>query len=126
MGQAYRDLDAAVGVHSGLACGAAHDIPSGLERHAPRCGWPSSVPSRANPRRDSAHHPDIVCHADNDETVYPRNGDQILVQLASDVALGTEVRPSRCRVDTLIVAPSNQFRGEPLLEHWLVHGGDHV
>src|SRR5204863_10212555 len=76
MGLAYPDLYAAIGVHSGLACGAAHDVPSALT--AMRLGEPSGGGSISlGPR---LMIPTIVFHGDRDSTVNPRNSEQVLAQ----------------------------------------------
>ena len=73
MGATYNDLYAAVGVHSGLACGAAVDLPSALL--AMREG--GSFDHRAN-LTDAPAVPAIVFHGDRDGTVHPNNGDQVI------------------------------------------------
>ena len=67
----YPDLYAAVGVHSGLACGAASDMPSAFAAMQRRRR------GRAATRGPGAAAivPTIVFHGDRDSTVNPRNGD---------------------------------------------------
>ena len=77
MGSTYPDLYAAVGIHSGLACGAASDLPSAfaaMRQGAPRDGWlhPRTAMNRPVPT--------IVFHGDRDTTVNPINGDQIIAR----------------------------------------------
>jgi poly(hydroxyalkanoate) depolymerase family esterase len=67
MGAAYPDLFEAVGVHSGLACGAATDMPSAFA--AMRAGARPDLPRRSAVRT-------IVFHGDRDLTVNSVNGDQ--------------------------------------------------
>src|SRR5258708_38974813 len=75
MGATYHDLYAAIGVHSGLACGAAIDLPSAFV--AMRQGGGSDGKVILG---DGAPVPTIVFHGDRDATVHPNNGDQILEQ----------------------------------------------
>ena len=93
MGDAYPDLYAAIGVHSGLACGAARDMPSafaamkqgGLRLNAHRAV--RATPSGVRPRVVPA----IVFHGDRDTTVNPRNGDAVVAQSARFAALRAHV-----------------------------------
>jgi poly(hydroxyalkanoate) depolymerase family esterase len=124
MGVAYPDLYAAIGVHSGLACGAARDLPSAFT--AMRQGSAAPYQSAEGDRRVV---PTIVFHADQDGTVSPRNGDQVIAQAKAAAAIGLQARTERGQVPgghaysrTLHTDAS----GQPMLEQWVIHGGGHA
>jgi poly(hydroxyalkanoate) depolymerase family esterase len=114
MGRTYPDLYAAIGIHSGLAYGAARDVPSALAamrgrkyRSDPRCGESTSQAV-----------PTIVFHGDVDTTVHPSNGEQVFT--SQTVENGEE---SGRKYTRTVQADSS---GKPALEHWLVHGAGHA
>lgn len=118
MGLAYPDLYAAVGVHSGLACGAAHDMQSAFA--AMRQGGPALVAG------DGRIMPTIVFHADRDTTVHPVNGDQVIAQSGA--------ARLRSTVEQGAVPGGHAWRrtihrdagGRVLSEQWLVKGAGHA
>lgn len=117
LGDTYPDLYAAVGVHSGLASGAAQDLPSALA--AMRTGAAATV-GRSGP-------PTIVFHGDADTTVHPSNGDHVLAASAAQPESAGEVE--RCRTAggrsyTRRVHRSPEGRVQA--ELWLVHGSGHA
>jgi len=122
MGATYPDLYAAIGVHSGLACGAAGDLASAFAAMQGGQGAPAPRPAR-----DRRRVPAIVFHGDRDSTVNPRNGDHIIAQLATD----TDLRP---RVERGQTPGGHAFsrtvhidpNGQAVLEQWLVHGAGHA
>jgi poly(hydroxyalkanoate) depolymerase family esterase len=127
MAQAYPDLYAAAGVHSGLACGAARDMPSAFT--AMRQG----ASAAQQPGRGSATDgnqrivPTIVFHADKDNTVHPRNGDQVITQSAAANDLRTEVQRGQVPGGHAYSRTLHTDAvGKPVLEQWLVHGGGHA
>ena len=116
-GPAYPDLFAAIGVHSGLAGGAAHDMPSAF----------AAMRQGAGGRRGSLVVPTIVFHGDRDPTVHPRNGDAVVAQ--STAATVTRARTEdgqvpggRGYVRTVHVGADDRT----IAEHWLVRGGAHA
>jgi poly(hydroxyalkanoate) depolymerase family esterase len=121
MGAAYPDLYAAIGVHSGLACGAARDVSSAMA--AMRQGAASAAVGK--PGRTI---PAIVFHGDKDPTVNPRNGDQVVEQiLATGTGLQTTAEdreaPGGRAYRRTLYADAN---GQPVIEQWVVHGGGHA
>jgi poly(hydroxyalkanoate) depolymerase family esterase len=122
MGATYPDLYAAIGVHSGLACGAASDITSAFG--AMRQGK-LSVPG-ASPRAGRAI-PTIVFHGDRDTTVNLVNADQVISQSKA----GANFRTTVSRGDAAggvsytrtVLADET---GLSTLEHWVLHGGGHA
>ena len=116
LGDAYPDLFAAVGVHSGLPTGSATNVQTAL--NAMKIGAAASARTTASP-------PTIVFHGDQDATVHPANGEQVVAASAG------ASRPEHKR------ARSNNGReytqrvyketgGRVVAEHWAVHGAGHA
>jgi poly(hydroxyalkanoate) depolymerase family esterase len=121
MGATYPDLYAAIGVHSGLACGAARDVPSAFA--AMRQG----APSLARAGGPGGPLPTIVFHGDGDKTVNPVNGDQVIAQAKGEAPLQTMVTsgeaPGGIRYTRRVQTDSS---GRTRLEHWVLHGAGHA
>lgn len=115
MGEAYPDIFAAVGVHSGLPTGAASNMPQALS--AMKQGS-ASAPGGPTP-------PTIVFHGDQDNTVHPSNGTQAAAASAGSVSAELE----RTRSPNGLHYTRQIYRqadGRVLTEHWNVHGAGHA
>ena len=121
LGATYSDIYAAVGVHSGLACGAAHDVPSALTAMR-NGGSPSlaSVPSR--PVRM------IVFHGDGDKTVNPVNSEIVLSQYQTkDPGLTTTTIKGRAPGGLPYTRMIQRDKENvPQFEKWVIHGAGHA
>lgn len=115
MGEAYPDIFAAVGVHSGLPTGAASNMPQALS--AMKQGS-ASVSRGKTP-------PTIVFHGDQDSTVHPSNGTQAAAASAGKVS--PELEQSRSANGLNYTRQIyRQADGRVLTEHWNVHGAGHA
>jgi poly(hydroxyalkanoate) depolymerase family esterase len=119
MGSAYPDLYAAVGVHSGLACGAARDMPSAFTAMQ-QGGAP-------HPRGAKQPVPTIVFHGDRDTTVNPVNGDQVIAQSKA----GSDLRSTVSRGQapggmSYTRTVESDEGGHPIVEQWVLHGAGHA
>jgi poly(hydroxyalkanoate) depolymerase family esterase len=125
MGSAYPDLYAAIGVHSGLACGAASDLPSAVE--AMRQGQTSGVCEPCRHEEAGRAVPTIVFHGDRDMIVYPVNGDQVIAhsKAAADLRI-TVTRGESLRGMSYTRTVHADETGRPILEQWVIHGAGHA
>jgi len=119
MGTAYPELYAAIGIHSGLACGAANDLPSALA--AMKHGGTNAAYHQVHPAV-----PTIVFHGDRDATVNVDNSGQIITQ-----AMGTaHLRPTITEGETggrrYTRTVLSDHDGRAVLEQWILHGAGHA
>jgi poly(hydroxyalkanoate) depolymerase family esterase len=130
LGRTYPDVYAAIGVHSGLACGAASDLPSALTVMRQGAVSPERRARQRGAADDSSARlvPTIVLHGDQDTTVHPRNGDAVIAQ-AQASASGLQATVRRGQVPgghtysrTVHADPA----GRALLEQWTIHGAGHA
>lgn len=124
MAAAYPDVYAAAGIHSGLAPGAAHDLPSAFVamRNGGTAGLTVDVPL-------------IVFHGDRDNIVASVNADRLIAaRIAAspgfDRSVGLRVPATSKGGDN----PGRSHRhrlyqdvdGTVVAEQWIVHGGSHA
>lgn len=145
VGAAYPDLFAAVGVHSGLAPGAARTLPEAfmaMNGTTAAAAAHAATPMRAGAVPAQGHQPlplpVIVFHGDEDRTVHPRNGEQVIAAVLS--AIDAPLAPSQKTHfggPSIVQGASDLGRrytryvhavdaGRPAAEHWILHGGGHA
>lgn len=134
MGATYPDLYAAVGIHSGLPYGIAHDMPSAFAAMKHRKGKISARAATAKTPVPFGHTvPVIVFHGDRDTTVHPGNGDQALAQCVPSIsttpAQGDKVKVEKGTVPngrTYTKTILHDAQGKAVAEKWTVHGAGHA
>jgi poly(hydroxyalkanoate) depolymerase family esterase len=122
MGATYNDLYAAVGIHSGLACGAATDMPSAFA--AMRQG---GGPGRGAISGGGPAVPAIIFHGDRDTTVHPNNGDRVLEQAMGTTSTQKKVHRGQIPGGHAYTRTTHIDAGRrEILEHWIIHGAGHA
>jgi len=129
---AYPELYAAVGVHSGLPLGSAHDLMSALNamkgKHGKRARGGRHAALSAHPV------PAIVFHGDQDGVVHPSNGEAVFRQFAPGAqAGGAGLREAEERGgkgggegEAHTRTTLRDGAGHSVAEYWVLHGAGHA
>jgi poly(hydroxyalkanoate) depolymerase family esterase len=128
----YPRVFAAVGVHSGLPPGAAHDVMSAFK--AMRQGGHPSAPGQPAAQEDAM--PTIVFHGSADDTVHPDNSERI-VQAATAALKASGLSLQSSEITQALPAATGELRqtlrtiyktldGRSFVEHWSVQAGPHA
>jgi poly(hydroxyalkanoate) depolymerase family esterase len=125
MGEAYPELYAAIGVHSGLPYGTASDVASAFAAMRDEPGNDHPLP---RPGTGGEAVPTIVFHGSADRTVHPSNAHRIIATARARAEEG-EVRRvegrsagGRSYLRTIALNPD----GAAAAELWLIEGGGHA
>ena len=114
---AYPELFAAVGVHSGLAPGAARDVQSAFQ----------AMKEGAARKAGAIPIPTIVFHGDRDSTVNPANGRQVIEAATPAGGTSTEREELPARGRRKVTREVHRDpAGAVTMEHWSVHGSPHA
>lgn len=122
MAGTYPELYAAAGIHSGLACGSARDLPSAL------AAMRGKGKRRSGPVQP--YVPLITFHGDRDSTVHPANSEQIHAAWASAPELASLER----KVDEGLTSSGRRYHKTSLVdsdcrslaENWEIIGAGHA
>ncbi len=120
MGATYSDIYAAIGIHSGLAYGAAIDMPSAFA--AMRQGGVTG--RRAVPKGPTV--PSIIFHGDRDSTVHPDNGVQALTQALAETKTQKTVQYGQIPGGHRYTRTIHTSGERGVFEHWSIHGAGHA
>lgn len=131
LGATYPDLYAAIGVHSGLPYGVAHDVPSAFAAMKGGKGKVSMRAASAKAPTVLAHSvPVIVFHGDRDNTVHATNGDKALQQcMQAGVTSGSKTKVEKSRSPngrSYTRSIHSNAHGVVVAEKWTVHGAGHA
>ncbi len=133
MGQAYPELFAAIGIHSGVPTRAATSVPSAFAvmkngHSRPHTGLtPVDTEKRAVPT--------IVLHGDADQTVHPANAEHIVADAVKAYSVAQPQQSLRTVVEIAEATSSDHaYRrtthadhlGTVLIERWEIHGAGHT
>jgi poly(hydroxyalkanoate) depolymerase family esterase len=118
MGTLYPELYAAVGVHSGLPFAAADDLPSAM----------AAMKGKFRRSRSASRTlPIIVFHGDQDSTVHPANGEELIRRRRRHAGEQVAVEPGRVPDGHAYTRTVHRHPdGTIHAEHWLVHGFGHA
>jgi poly(hydroxyalkanoate) depolymerase family esterase len=135
LGTTYPELFTAVGAHSGLPYGAAHDVPSALAAMR-GSGAPISDGGNSSrtckPQLRRRVRPTIVFHGDQDAIVNAVNGNAIVAQAIAHGA--GENCPLTRTAQQRKVMNGREFTAtfyrdsvlRPIVEEWVLHGAGHA
>lgn len=122
LGEAYPDVFAAVGAHSGLPVGAANDVPSAFAAMGGTALDASIQP------RDGPSVRTIVFHGTADATVHPKNGEGI-ARRAVNSGANQSIETSEQGEDnghSYTRTITTDTTGVGLVEHWRIEGQGHA
>ncbi len=123
MGDAYPDLYAAIGVHSGLPCGAARDVSSAFAAMKSAHHSPARPVSAASGLHSLV--PTIVFHGDRDQTVDVSNAEAVVSQSRHGVALSRRTVEGTANSVAYSRSLLSTQAGKPVIEQWILHGTGH-
>jgi poly(hydroxyalkanoate) depolymerase family esterase len=129
MGATYPDLYAAIGVHSGLACGAADDLMSAFAAmRQGRSPYSSASGNGADILEDEQPFvPTIVFHGDRDHIVHPRNADHVISSSLKGSKWQKQVDRGRIPDGHAYTRTIHtDAEGRAMLEQWCIHGAGHA
>lgn len=138
MAMLYPDIYAAVGIHSGLAHGAAQDIPSALAAMQGTTSPLAGLNKQASAQPTSSRGPKIpaiIFHGEQDTTVHPSNGDRVSAQYLPAAGVGrggknkmqTQRRSGKVpNGHSYTCTIHSDASGQPMLEQWSINGAGHA
>ena len=133
MGHEYPELFAAVGIHSGLPVGVAHDVASALLLM--KTGQSVLAPRAVTAAINQRVVPVIVMHGDADKTVNPANAARLIQNAVETCLLISPNSPLKTEAQSIDATDGHRAyrrtryttaNAVSVIEQWEIHGAGHA